>query len=130
MVIKLSAYLWFRNTLVDILNNPRHMNWPHFSDEDVKKLRSTIEQIDEMHDRERETKINPSPVIGPNVLIPGGYPEIVEHPPRPPETRKLYGEIFRILQEYWVGTYLYLQLGDCFDELHLKPEDDVAEAIG
>jgi len=128
MAVKLSSYLWFRMEINGLLDNPRHMNYPGFSADDVKVLRFIIDEVDNLNGINRKVSENSQPIIGPNVVL-SGYIEFKEGTTMPERTASLYEGFHVVLQKYSIKAGLYGRLERCFDELNLPIKEDTMEAI-
>ena len=152
MVVQLSAWISIRNNGLRnfIENSERELqNWkrresekeknpwiPKYksarrgspSESEIKRLKEIIEEVDELHsisDSYHESK----PIVGPNVVIVGGFSKILERSKDKNKSKGLYEDIHKILKNYFIDPDIYRRFGEAFEELDIKPDKDFKEAI-
>ena len=132
MVVKLSSYLAFRNDVIlSTLDNPQHMNYPRFSEEDANTLRTLVYQIDTYHAPCQKVRENKSGLVKPEhgVMLTRSFLEFVEGTPKKELTAQLYGDIFRVIKKYWLRPDWYRGLGRCYNELEIEIPEDISNAV-
>lgn len=130
MAVKLSSYYWFRNNcLVQSLEN-RHTAYHYFrrelAPEDRKTLQHIVEELDKLKEgsyfQQRE------PVLTERVAI-ANVAELKDVT-RDSQLAATYLEgIHAIMEKYAVEVDMYRQLGQCFEEIGIEPNPDIAEAV-
>lgn len=90
--------------------------------EEKTRLKQLIDEIDELHEGSG-VGYNSEGVVGPNVILPGGYPEIIERSCDPRKSGKLFHEIHKVLRDHWVAIDIYRNLGGAFLELGIEDVD-------
>ncbi len=120
MPIRLSSYLWLRNSdLIPIIEDPYHQ--PHMKPEEKARLRKIVDEIDELRNGS-DVGQNTGGLIGPGVVL-SGYTEIIERTYDPDRTRDLFHQIHDVLKEYFVPVGIYRNLGRAFAELNITNID-------
>jgi hypothetical protein len=124
MPVKLSAYLCLRNNYLmpivksDLSNDTARDMKPG----EKARLKKLIDEIDELH-KGSEVGHNTEGIVGPNVILPGGYSEIIERSFDPRKSGQLFHEIHRVLRDHYVAIDIYRCLGRAFSELGIEDVD-------
>ena len=68
------------------------------------------------------------PILNEHVVILNVV-ELKDVTDNPKLVKKYLYKIHKIMEKYWVKTELYRQLGNCFNEINMKPDNDILSAI-
>lgn len=94
---------------------------------DKKLLEETIRELDVLHDSSDQYE-DPTPIIGPNVVLPG-VTRIIDYSTNRQRSAELYEVLHQIFRRYLVSTRLYVSLGYVFEHIKITPQPDTAAAI-
>lgn len=129
MVVKLSSYLWLRNNhLVPMVEDRYRDDVRFMRPENKAQIAEITRQIDELHTAST-VREHRAPIVGPNLAIPGGFPEIVERSWNPQRSGELFEELFQVLKPHWIKGDVYYRLDRAFEELGIRPQDPDLERV-
>lgn len=130
MAVKLSSYYWFRNNYLVRSLEDEHTEMNFFngrlSPDDRKTLKFILEELDEL--KKDSDFQQGEPLMDKNVVIPNVV-ELKDVTSKPQLAAEYFRGIYGIMEKYCVQLELYNQLSNCFKELDIAPNPDVAEAI-
>lgn len=124
MAMKLSSYLCLRSELLPSLRRGEGIC---LSRKDKKRLAEILNETDDLRSCS-EMGFDNRPLVGPCFVFLSGFAEVIERSKNRERSRQLFEEIHQIIMGYHVGPSIYRNLRGAFEELNIKPSDDLRNA--
>ena len=137
----MSSYLSLRSDLIKRTKDRqsyRFYDEEKFSEEDEKKVISTLEQIDNLHNgassctniaRTSDGHVDIIKVYGKKAIIADGTLSITnEASVDPQRSAQLFRQLYKIVRKYEIAPEILGLIGKCFEELHLEIPKEIEKA--